>query len=54
MGNDEEREKYKSIKVYESTYKRLRSHGNMGESFDDLINRVLDVYESESRDAGGE
>lgn len=53
MGNDEKREDYKSLKVYESTYERLRSHGNMGESFDDLINRILDSYEdgtSESRD----
>lgn len=47
MGNDEQREEYKSIKVYESTYKRLRNHGDMGESFDDLINRILDDYEDE-------
>ncbi|WP_363464996.1 DUF7557 family protein [Halogeometricum borinquense] len=54
MGSDDEREKYKSIKVYESTYDRLQSHGNMGESFDDLINRILDIYENGSKDTENE
>jgi len=38
---------YKNIKIYEETHARLRSHGNMGESFDDLINRILDDWEKE-------
>lgn len=41
----DEREEYKSIKVYESTYDRLLEHGRMEESFDDLINRLLDEFE---------
>lgn len=40
-----EREEYKSIKLYESTYDRLTKHGRMDESYDDLINRVLDGFE---------
>ena len=48
---DDEREPYKSIKVYESTYDRLQRHGNMNESFDDLINRILETYEAD-RDSG--
>lgn len=48
MAGDEDREEYKSIKVYESTYNRLQKHGNMSESFDDLINRILDDYETDS------
>jgi predicted CopG family antitoxin len=42
---DDEREEYKSIKVYESTYNRLLENGRMQESFDDLINRLLDDFE---------
>lgn len=38
---------YKNIKIHEDTHKRLKSHGNMGESFDDLINRILDDWEEE-------
>ena len=36
---------YKNIKIHEGTHERLQSHGNMGESFDDLINRILDDWE---------
>lgn len=36
---------YKNIKIHEETHERLQSHGNMGESFDDLINRILDDWE---------
>lgn len=40
-------EDYKSIKVYESTHERLQKHGNMNESFDELINRILDEFEDD-------
>lgn len=36
---------YKTIKVHEDTHERLQQHGDMGESFDDLINRILDDWE---------
>lgn len=39
---------YKNIKVHEDTHERLKSHGNMGESFDDLINRILDDWEEQT------
>lgn len=38
---------YKTIKLREDTHKRLKQHGNMDESFDDLINRILDDWESD-------
>lgn len=38
---------YKNIKIHEETHERLKSHGNMGESFDDLINRILDDWEEQ-------
>jgi len=34
-----------TIRVRKTTKKRLESHGRMNESFDDLINRVLDELE---------
>ncbi len=41
---------YKNIKIHEDTHERLQSHGNMGESFDDLINRILDDWEEQQED----
>lgn len=38
---------YKNIKLHLETYERLKEHGNMDESFDDLINRILDDWEPE-------
>jgi predicted CopG family antitoxin len=43
---------YKNIKIHEDTHERLKSHGNMGESFDDLINRILDDWEEEEEKGG--
>ena len=40
---------YKNIKIHEDTHERLKSHGNMGESFDDLINRILDDWEEQEQ-----
>lgn len=36
---------YKNIKLREETYERLQKHGKMSDSFDDLINRILDEWE---------
>lgn len=38
---------YKNIKIRKSTHERLQKHGNMDESFDDLINRILDDWEDQ-------
>lgn len=45
---------YKNIKIHEDTHERLKSHGNMGESFDDLINRILDDWEEEESEGSDE
>jgi hypothetical protein len=37
--------KYKTIRVTESTHERLTKLGNKGESFDKIINKVLDEIE---------
>jgi hypothetical protein len=36
----------KSVRISEQTHTRLLNQGNMGESFDTLINRLLDQLES--------
>ncbi len=43
----ERRGERKSIKVYADTYRRLIEHGRMDESMDDLINRILDDWETD-------
>lgn len=35
---------YKSINVKDKTHARLRELGRMNESFDDLINRIIEGY----------
>lgn len=35
----------KNIVVKKSTWERLRKHGNTGDSFDDVVNKVLDEVE---------
>lgn len=39
----------KNVSLAEATYDRLKSNGRFGESFDDLINRVLDVFEKHKK-----
>ncbi len=34
------------IKVRDETYDRLLKHGKMKETFDNVITRILDAYES--------
>ena len=34
-----------SIQIEKATKERLQSHGKMGDSFDSLINRILDQIE---------
>lgn len=40
---------YKTIPVFEETKKRVIEHGKKGETFDQLINRLLDLDDSEGR-----
>jgi predicted CopG family antitoxin len=35
----------KNLNVADDTYDRLRKHGQFGESFDELLNRLLDDIE---------
>jgi len=41
----EDMDKVKVIRLHEGTYNRLRQYGRMGESFDSLVNRILNEYE---------
>ncbi len=40
-----------TLRVKRATKARLQAHGQMSESFDDLLNRVLDEYERGARRA---
>lgn len=40
---------FKSLKVGEKTYERLSSIGNKGDTFDKIIERLLDFYEKYNR-----
>lgn len=35
----------KMIRVDDDTHDRLKQHGKFGESFDDIINRLIDIAE---------
>lgn len=37
----------KTIKVEEKTHRRLCEHGKKGETFDEIINRLLDEVEKD-------
>ena len=38
----------KMIRVDDDTHKRLKVHGKFGESFQDIINRLLDIVEDKA------
>jgi predicted CopG family antitoxin len=38
----------KMIRVDDDTHERLKTHGKFGESFQDIINRLLDIAEGKS------
>ena len=40
---------YKTIPVLEKTKERVIDHGRKGETFDQLVNRLLDLDDSEGR-----
>ncbi len=39
----------KLIRVSEKTYDRLAKHGDLKDSFDSVLNKVLDVFEEKKR-----
>jgi predicted CopG family antitoxin len=42
------RSEMKMIRVDDDTHDRLKHHGKFGESFQDIINRLLDIAEGKS------
>lgn len=43
------RDDMKMIRVDDDTHERLKTHGKFGESFQDIINRLLDIVEGKSK-----
>lgn len=39
----------KTIKINDTIHARLLKHGSMGETFEDVIKKLLDFYESHSK-----
>jgi predicted CopG family antitoxin len=39
----------KMIRVDDDTHNRLKKHGKFGESFQDIINRLMDVVEGKTK-----
>jgi predicted CopG family antitoxin len=39
----------KNVNIAEDTYDRLKTFGKFGESFDDLLNRLMDNMDSKSK-----
>jgi predicted CopG family antitoxin len=35
----------KTLKINEDTHERLKKHGHFGDSFDDVLNRLMDIVE---------
>jgi predicted CopG family antitoxin len=42
-----------TISINANAYAKLRRYGLFGESFDDLISRILDFYERNQKQTGG-
>jgi len=39
------KELVKTLKINENTHERLKKHGKFGDSFDDVLNRLMDIVE---------
>lgn len=39
----------KTLTITNATYERLKKFGNFGESFDDLLNRLMDNIEKKNK-----
>ena len=40
----------KTLKIGERTHERLKKHGRFGDSFEDIINRLMDIVEGKKKD----
>jgi predicted CopG family antitoxin len=45
-----QKEGMKTLKISEKTHRRLSKHGQFRESFEDIINRALDVLEEQQQE----
>ena len=45
----EKEEMVKTLKISERTHERLKKHGQFGDSFDDILNRLLDIAEGKAK-----
>lgn len=43
---EEKPELVKTLKIGEKTHERLKKHGRFGDSFEDIINRLMDIVEN--------
>jgi predicted CopG family antitoxin len=39
----------KMIRVDDQTHERLKKHGKFGESFQDILNRLMDIVEGKTK-----
>jgi hypothetical protein len=39
----------KIVKLKDETHQRLKKHGKFEDSFDDIVNRILDIAEGKSK-----
>jgi predicted CopG family antitoxin len=42
------KELVKTLKINEDTHERLKKHGKFGDSFDDVLNRLMDAVEGKA------
>jgi predicted CopG family antitoxin len=47
--NEEPKELVKTLKISEDTHKRLKKYGPFGDSFDDILNRLMDIAEGKAK-----
>jgi predicted CopG family antitoxin len=43
------KELVKTLKINDDTHERLKKHGRFGDSFDDILNRLMDIVEGRSK-----
>jgi predicted CopG family antitoxin len=49
MVTDPKQDYMKMIRVNDSTHERLKRHGKFGDSFEDIINRLMDIAEGKPK-----
>ena len=48
QAEQETKELVKTLKISEATHDRLKKHGKFGDSFDDILNRLMDIVEGKT------